>query len=330
MTVDLSICVPTYNRSALLKESLTSLINQIRGSLINQIELIIVDNHSVDETSDVVNQLLLDNKNLNIRYIKREKNIGPDNVFLCTEYAIGNFVLIFSDDDILLENSLALIINCIMQNEDLKAITINTCPLSDEGHPIVEKKRFLKNKTIRDASESLLELSTYITFLSSVIYKRSLVDRSHIESFRGSQIIQSYAFAQSLNSTGSHHILADALIACRIGNSRYNWFYIFIVQMEDFFIEIDKFGLKNNLVIHLKQKHYFFSIIPHIMLCKSNKEMCYKYEFDTNFTKKFLREYYFRFNLLTFGILMLPSYIIRIFFSLLKSIKNKIKNTRKI
>jgi len=49
----LSICIPTCNRSRLLHESLTSILNSAKGYE-DKIEIVISDNVSTDDTGSVV------------------------------------------------------------------------------------------------------------------------------------------------------------------------------------------------------------------------------------------------------------------------------------
>ena len=62
----ISICIPTYNRESLLKESLVKLISQIREF---SIAIYISDNSSSDNTEEVVKEL-----SNNYKYIFYHKN----------------------------------------------------------------------------------------------------------------------------------------------------------------------------------------------------------------------------------------------------------------
>lgn len=72
----LSICIPTYNRAEYLKKSISSIICQ--DEFINkQVEIVIADNASVDNTRDVAIQYV--EQYDNVFYFRNEKNIGNDN-----------------------------------------------------------------------------------------------------------------------------------------------------------------------------------------------------------------------------------------------------------
>ena len=59
----LSICIPTYNRAALLKKTLDSIVNQKRFIDTDDVEIIISDNCSQDNT-----------EKLSMLYVHRYKN----------------------------------------------------------------------------------------------------------------------------------------------------------------------------------------------------------------------------------------------------------------
>ena len=74
----LSVCIPTYNRAEYLKLTIESIISQ-KEFLDEDVELVICDNASDDNTDEVV--LQYSKKYRNIIYVKNEKNINNDNFF---------------------------------------------------------------------------------------------------------------------------------------------------------------------------------------------------------------------------------------------------------
>ena len=72
---NVQIFIPTYNRSKQLKDAVFSCLNQTY----KDINVVILDNHSSDDTESLVNNLMqLDNR---IRYFKNIENIGMINNF---------------------------------------------------------------------------------------------------------------------------------------------------------------------------------------------------------------------------------------------------------
>ena len=50
----ISICIPTYNRATNLKETLNSIVSQSRFQETEDVEIVILDNGSTDNTSKVI------------------------------------------------------------------------------------------------------------------------------------------------------------------------------------------------------------------------------------------------------------------------------------
>lgn len=102
--INLSIVVCTYNRSKLLKNCLEELVTQVRDDL----ELIVVDNNSSDDTAEVVKTF-----GTSIQYIL-EKNVGLSHA-RNTGYkkAQGQFIAYIDDDAIISKGYVDLLISLI-------------------------------------------------------------------------------------------------------------------------------------------------------------------------------------------------------------------------
>lgn len=90
-----SVIVPTFNRSNLLKLSIESILKQDYPNF----EIIVTDNASNDNTSEIINSLKSDK----IIYFRNSSNIGiAKNHNMALELCTGEYIHIFSDDDIML------------------------------------------------------------------------------------------------------------------------------------------------------------------------------------------------------------------------------------
>ena len=89
-----SICVPTYNRAAYLRQSLQTICAQKYRPL----EILISDNASTDETEGICRRL--ESSDARIRYIRQSRNIGLyGNHNFCIQESRGAFVCLLHDDD---------------------------------------------------------------------------------------------------------------------------------------------------------------------------------------------------------------------------------------
>lgn len=93
----ISVCIPTYQSAATLGRAIDSVLRQ-RGV---DVDLIIGDNASTDDTAQVVAQ----HNDGRIQYLRHEHNIGyPANVNSCLERVTGDYVVIVCADDFLIHD----------------------------------------------------------------------------------------------------------------------------------------------------------------------------------------------------------------------------------
>jgi glycosyltransferase involved in cell wall biosynthesis len=123
----LTLAIPTYNRALFLRQFLDSVRDQLPSS--PEVELIVSDNASTDETAHILGEELRNGTRLT--YIRNEENIGADRNFLqCYDRASGKYVWVMGDDDVLAPHSLRRIVECLSKDEfDLVYLT----PFGFEG-----------------------------------------------------------------------------------------------------------------------------------------------------------------------------------------------------
>lgn len=113
----LSVVIPTFNRSkelAYLLEGFREQVNELGAASL--IEIIVCDDSSTDDTKEIVEDII--NGNDYFQYIEYPENIGLEkNLIHAAQYAKGEYLWIFGDDDFLeTRDSLNKIIGHLQKN----------------------------------------------------------------------------------------------------------------------------------------------------------------------------------------------------------------------
>ena len=113
----ITVLTPTYNRASLLINLYQSLIKQDFGDF----EWVIVDDGSVDATTDIVNQFIQE-RQIGITYIKQANGGKHRALNRGVKEAKGELVLIVDSDDSLPINSLSIIYSHYLDIKDNSSI----------------------------------------------------------------------------------------------------------------------------------------------------------------------------------------------------------------
>ena len=119
----LSICIPTYNRSAHLANCLQSIILNRSISEID-FQVCVSDNFSTDETEQVVRRA---QASIPIKYHRNPQNLGgPRNFLNVVKMADGEFAWLIGDDDLLLPYALEELSALLTEHPDVDFFYINS------------------------------------------------------------------------------------------------------------------------------------------------------------------------------------------------------------
>jgi glycosyltransferase involved in cell wall biosynthesis len=161
----LTIAIPTYNRCEYLKRLLISIIPQVE-SYSNEIEVIVCDNASTDDTENTARSLLKNIKNS--QYYRNESNVGMDGNFLrCRQLANGAFFWMIGDDDLVLPDGVSAVIDVLKQNPTLNLVYVNST---------VEDVTPIKNAPVEymnSAEQFVSRIGVMVTFISGMISRNS-------------------------------------------------------------------------------------------------------------------------------------------------------------
>jgi glycosyltransferase involved in cell wall biosynthesis len=161
-----SVIILTYNRADRLTEAIESVLNQTFRDL----ELIIVDNYSSDNTQSVVDSF----HDERIRYFKNKNRgfLGINRNF-GIEKAKGEYIAFLDDDDLWLPEKLEKQVKLMDSNKELGLVYAD-CYIMDEAGSLWEKTYFASRKPIRGAAlKGLLQENT-IAILTAMVRKEAL------------------------------------------------------------------------------------------------------------------------------------------------------------
>ena len=96
MNKSVSVVIPVYNSENSLSELYQRLVNSLQ-KITNDFEIIMVDDHSRDESYDQI--LQLHQKDYRVKGIKLSKNYGQQNALICGfNYVKGDYIVTIDDD----------------------------------------------------------------------------------------------------------------------------------------------------------------------------------------------------------------------------------------
>ncbi len=117
-----SVIVPTYNRAALLAETLDSILAQ-QG--FDVFEIVVVDNNP--ERDDATEKLIARYEDPRIAYFKNKKNIGMfGNWNRAIELSRGEWIAMIHDDDLLLPAYLATVMRLVSRAPDIGLLAVDS------------------------------------------------------------------------------------------------------------------------------------------------------------------------------------------------------------
>ena len=115
----ISICIPAYNSAEYILRTIESALNQTYRNL----EVVVVDDKSTDNTVDVVNSI----KDDRVRLVCNESNLGmTGNWNKCINEAKGEYIKLIPADDVIYETCLEKSLAILQANEEVSLVLVGT------------------------------------------------------------------------------------------------------------------------------------------------------------------------------------------------------------
>lgn len=166
-----SIIMPTYNRGNIIKEAISKIISQSYKN----IELIIINDCSTDDTINILNKIA--ESDYRIKIINNEKNIKlVKSLNEGIKKSSGKYIARADDDDIWINHmKLENQINFLENNPEYSLIGTGAIMIDDRGKEIF---RYLEPKEDRDIRKKILIGNPFIH--SSVVFTRKILERTNL------------------------------------------------------------------------------------------------------------------------------------------------------
>lgn len=216
MNTTLSICIATFNRAHLIGATLSSIISQAP----DEVEIVIVDGGSTDNTAQVVQEYQQDFPRIN--YVRLDAKGGVDQDYCrAVQAARGEYCWLFSDDDLLKPGAVKTVLTAMQQNYAL--ILVNAEARNADLSQLLSPRRFLlPTNRVYDSSRSgreklFADLAAYLSFIGSVVIRRDLWNARDTEKYFGTEFVHlGVIFQRPL--PGDTYAIAEPLIQIRHGN----------------------------------------------------------------------------------------------------------------
>jgi abequosyltransferase len=171
VSVQLSICIATFNRGGFISDTLNSIAPQLRDG----VELVVVDGASTDDTAQRVTDFQA--RWPNVRYYRESQNSGVDCDFdKAVGYAGGEYVWLMTDDDLMLPGAVSRVCAALDARHEL--IVVNSQVRNADLSKILNE-RLIDIRTDRDYTSAaqeqcFIDIARGLTFIGSVVIRRDV------------------------------------------------------------------------------------------------------------------------------------------------------------
>jgi glycosyltransferase involved in cell wall biosynthesis len=171
-SLELSICIPAYNRPLGLKIALEAIVLQ-RGFNIEELEIIISDDSTESDCKQVCEEVLREWAG-QWQYVHNVPRLGmAQNWNHAIQLASGRYILVLHDDDYLLPNGISSVFQGIETVNTDQAVLLFGVNVVNQQQQVMKRQVFKTTHylTPREALGSVLSNSSFVRFPGIVIAK---------------------------------------------------------------------------------------------------------------------------------------------------------------
>lgn len=218
MTKRLTIAIATYNRASYLQQTIANIIPQLNPD----VELLVVDGASTDNTRDVVCEFSKNNPS--VRYCLLPVKGGVDHDY-CQAVAMahGEYCWLFTDDDLLKPGAVEEVLKAIDEGHDLIVVNLDTFDkqmekLLDTGLIKISEDRVYDQGGINRFFSDTMHC---LTFIGCVVIRRAIWMEREKNKYIGTEFIHvGIIFQKPLK--GTVKVISRPLINYRYGMAQWS------------------------------------------------------------------------------------------------------------
>ena len=284
----LSIVIPTYNRAAFLDQTLSNLVPQLQ----DQVELVIMDGASEDNTSTIVENWT--KKSNSIKYVKGLKNCGVDeDLAKAIGYARGRYCLLMSSDDYLVPDGIEIILRRLSKIDQSTAILLYSRINCNKSMKPISSQYWLKRgvseyfvdgskkESFGEYLKNAISIGAIFSYISCIVVLKSAWDE-----IKDSQVYYKTNYSHVYNLLNiiknNYNLLytKERLVLCRMNNDSFSAGGILNRYLIDFYgytkiidtVFSDNAKIKNLLYALVRREHGILRMMKIRVNCKSEDE----------------------------------------------------------
>lgn len=213
--IHLSICIATLNRADYIGATLDSILPQMTS----EIELVIVDGASTDNTEAVVRERIANRENCRYRRLDQKGGIDADYCKAVAE-ATGTFCWLMTDDDLMVPDAIATVLRELDRDPDLVVVNADVYDRDFSRLLVGRKMKLDADRDFTDAGELMRVCGDLLTFIGAVVIRREVWNSRDPKPYFGTEFVHvGVIFQKPLDRPA--HAIARPLIKIRYGNAQW-------------------------------------------------------------------------------------------------------------
>lgn len=250
----LSIAIPTFNRAQFLRINLKRLLCEIKKIDQNQVEILVSDNASEDGTDIVVRDAV--KSGLPVRYLRNKQNIGSDaNFAQCFNMARGRYVVIMGDDDLFSIGALGELLTELEKAPKEGYGVVCMRPYAYDRDPDKEFPGGQGESLSYPPSEFLIKIAHLLTFISSLVINKELLNGIDANQFCGGQLVQVHLALRAALFGSRNLVMTKYMLACfRSSSPAFDYGKVFVLELGGILDEHVQFGLCRETIDKIEKR----------------------------------------------------------------------------